>query len=45
MQHMYFYEDYMDTTDVATNLNGNTTHDVSTPEPLANAVAGPSRLM
>jgi len=45
--HMYFYEDYMDTEDVATNLNGNGTQHTtaaSSPDSFVNAVAGPSRL-
>lgn len=43
---MYFYEDYLDTAEVATNLNYNGTYDTfSSPEPFANAVAGPSRLV
>ena len=44
-QHMYFYEDYMDSGSVATNLNGSSIMDApSTPERFVNAVAGPSRL-
>ena len=46
---MYFYEDYMDLGNIATNLNGSHggTHDeemTSTTDGFVNAVAGPSRL-
>ena len=43
---MYFYEDYLDTAEVATNLDDNGVHDtLSSPEFFTNAVAGPSRLV
>lgn len=43
---MYFYEDYLDTADVATNLldDNGTQGTVTMPEHFVNAVAGPSRL-
>jgi len=44
--HMYFYEDYMDSADVTSNLDGNGPEDTaSTAERSTNAVAGPSRLV
>lgn len=42
---MYFYEDYMDSTEVAMNLEGDGAHSTPPLAPqVANAVAGPSRL-